>query len=916
LGRPRIAGHRATEHGADRTVSRTVLWLPNRRARNRRVAGGKAAGLCRLAALGFPVPPGFVVPVGAMEEWGAGRRKEVWRAASRLRQPLVVRSSLVGEDDVRWSFAGQLETVLGVEGEEDFFRAMEVVKASASRLRLQRYGEVQAEVELPGALGEGEVAAVTLGQPAETPDDAGSPGGTAGVVGRLAGSSAGTVGGVGRLAGSPGGTAGVVGRLAGSSAPTPGALGMAILVQEMVPARAAGVAFSHDPITGRSTAVLEAVPRLGQELVQGRAAPDRFVVDPRGVLLLEERMRLGEEDLPTEVVLTVASMARLAADRFGFPQDMEWAWDGANVFLLQSRPITSLAGKSVYSRKLVGDMTPGPIKHLVWSTNTLGMVEGVFGEVFTCLIGKNSYDFKRILKRIRSRAYVDTTFVGELLADVGLPRNLFEAIAREERVSRRVRLNPKLLSRAPGILAFVWKYARMEGELDAVLQRHGKELDRFRKADWSGEPASQLLARAEELLALHRHLQRCIMFGSMNLAIRTRLLKRFVARQAPDLDASQLLLGLRGLKSLEPNRALQVVAMGTATLEDELMELLHSGRDQAIREALEKHPGGAALLGEVDLFLERFGFLSANGTNFGEPTWAEDPTPLWMALGRMMREEPRPTKDSGALREDARRRVLARLGPVQRRLFLARLGSAARYLELREGISLLMTEDTYELRRLFLALGRQLVETGGLRDPEDVFFLYLQELRDLVKGGQPVDEPETRFHRGMLVEELPGLAHPAMSPDALQTLVLERKAEIEADRDVELPETILGEEIPSTVPEPEDAHILTGIAASRGMIRGTARVVRELSDAPARLSAADVLVVPFSDVGWTPLFASVGGIVAECGGQLSHTAIVAREYGLPAVVGVRNALNHIRNGQTVTVDGGTGRVYLEEDGMS
>jgi hypothetical protein len=427
--------------------------------------------------------------------------------------------------------------------------------------RLQRYGEVQAEVELHGALGEGGVAAVTLGPPA----------GRRMVPGRqrelpmLWGGWLGRrrerrwCGAAGWVARGNCRCCGEAGWVVGADARFPG---MAILVQEMVPARAAGVAFSHDPITGRSTVVLEAVPRLGHELVQGRAAPDRFVVDPRGVLLLEERMGLGEEDLPTEVVLTVASMARLAADRFGLPQDVEWAWDGANVFLLQSRPITSLAGKSVYSRKLVGDMTPGPIKHLVWSTNTLGMVEGVFGEVFTCLIGKNDYDFKRILKRIRSRAYVDTTFVGELLADVGLPRNLFEAIAREERVSRRVRLNPKLLSRAPGILAFVWKYARMEGELDAVLQRHGKELDRFRKADWSGEPASQLLARAEELLALHRHLQRCIMFGSMNLAIRTRLLKRYVARQAPDVDASQLLLGLRGLKSLEPNRALQVVALG------------------------------------------------------------------------------------------------------------------------------------------------------------------------------------------------------------------------------------------------------------------------------------------------------------------------------------------------------------------
>ena len=818
-------------------MSRTVLWLPSRRARDRRVAGGKAANLSHLTAFGFPVPPGFVVPVGAMAEADGRWTKPVRHAAARLKGPLAVRSSLVGEDDVHLSFAGQLATVLGVEGEDSLLQALETVRASASRLGLHPYAQLQAQ---------------------RASERAGPGSGSGGV----------------------------------STAPpvqAPLALEMAILVQEMVPARAAGVAFSHDPITGRSTVVMEAVPRLGDELVQGRVAPDRFVVDARGVFLSEDRKALAEEDLPTGVILRIATMARLVADRFGLPQDVEWAWDGENVFLLQCRPITSLAGKAVYSRKLVGDMTPGPVKNLVWSTNTLGMVEGVFGEVFTCLIGKNDYDYRRILRRVRSRAYVDTTFVGQLLAEVGLPRNLFEAVAREETVSRSMKVNPKLLSRAPGILAFVWRYARMEGELDAVLRRHDQELGRFRKVDWSEESASRLLARAEDLLALHRHLQRCIMFGSMNLAVRLKLLKRYVARHAPDVDAAQLLLGLRGLKSLEPNRALQTLALKAGRQEDHVLDLLLSGRDGAIRDSLAGHSSGAVLVEEVERFLDRFGFLSANGTNFGEPTWAEDPAPLWMALGRMIREGSRPAKDPGPIREEARRQVLARLGPVRRRRFLARLASAARYLELREGISLLMTEDTYELRRLFLALGRRLVDMEGLVEPEDVFHLHHHELRASINGHIP--------------------------PAELRPKILERRGEIEADRDVELPETILGDEIPSAIPEPDDARILTGIPASAGVIRGTARVVRELSDAPASLSAGDILVVPFSDVGWTPLFATVGGIVAECGGQLSHTAIVAREYGLPAVVGVRGAVRLVRDGQAVVVDGGTGRVYLDEEGM-
>ncbi len=196
-----------------------------------------------------------------------------------------------------------------------------------------------------------------------------------------------------------------------------------------------------------------------------------------------------------------------------------------------------------------------------------------------------------------------------------------------------------------------------------------------------------------------------------------------------------------------------------------------------------------------------------------------------------------------------------------------------------------MTEDTYELRRLFLAAGNQMLEAGQIRAPEEVFFLHFEELTQAL-GGEWGDE--------------------------LSRLIQERQEEIAQDRAVDLPETILGEDIPEEVPLFESGSILTGIGVSAGVVKGTARLVRELADAPTRLTREDILIVPFSDVGWTPLFATVGGIVAEHGGQLSHTAIVAREYGLPAVVAVRGAMREIRDGQTVTVDGGKGRVAWGE----
>jgi pyruvate,water dikinase len=662
---------------------------------------------------------------------------------------------------------------------------------------------------------------------------------------------------------------------------------LAILVQEMVPARAAGVAFSSDPLTGRSTVVIEAVPHTAADLVQGRVQPDRFLVDPRGKLIQEIRDPEGESTLPSEEITELANLVRDVAASLGSPQDVEWVWDGARIHLVQARPITTLQGKRIYSRKLVGDMSPGPIKHLVWSTNTLGMVEGVFGEIFTRVLGENDHDFRRILKRIRSRAYVDTTFVGDLLREVGLPRNLFEAIGREERVSMRIRPTPRMLRRLPRLALLVLAKSRVAGELDQVLEEQEAALDELGARSWSGVSAPVLLSEIEKLLAGHRKVQTCVVFGSMNMAIRVRLLKRFVARHAPDVDPSRLLLGLRGTKSLEPNRALREIARDTGLLTEEQRSALRTGQDRHIRDQLDRTREGSDLLKAVDAFLARHGYLSENGTNFAEPAWAEEPAPVWTTLARLIRDDSREVPDPSPMREAAVEEVLGRLGPLGRIRFNRRLDGAVRYLGYREALSLLMTRDTYELRRLCLALGRRLTESGVLTDPDDIFFLEFAELGDAVRSeGSPPD---------------------------LRAVVEERREEFARDGEAVLPETILGEEIPLDLPGPGDAKVLNGIGASAGSLKGRARLVRRITDAPSDLSSRDILVVPFSDVGWTPLFANVGGIVAECGGMLSHTAIVAREYGLPAAVGVRGAMRLIQDGQVIALDGGSGRVLLDPD---
>jgi pyruvate,water dikinase len=190
------------------------------------------------------------------------------------------------------------------------------------------------------------------------------------------------------------------------------------------------------------------------------------------------------------------------------------------------------------------------------------------------------------------------------------------------------------------------------------------------------------------------------------------------------------------------------------------------------------------------------------------------------------------------------------------------------------------------MRRVFLAIGERLQSDGSLRERDDVFYLYYEELKRLITG------------------ELPAIS--------AQELVSKRRAEMLTDAALELENTICGEDFTAwSASDSGSNDYLVGIGGSSGVVEGYARIVRDFSEVPAHLSKSHILVVPFTDVGWTPLFAGIGGIVAETGGQLSHTSIVAREYDLPAVVSVSGATRLLVDGQPITIDGRQGRVYLK-----
>ncbi|MGM0386000.1 MAG: PEP-utilizing enzyme, partial [Actinomycetota bacterium] len=273
-----------------------------------------------------------------------------------------------------------------------------------------------------------------------------------------------------------------------------------------------------------------------------------------------------------------------------------------------------------------------------------------------------------------------------------------------------------------------------------------------------------------------------------------------------------------------------------------------------------------------DLFMAHFGHFSDSGANFTSVTWAEEPERVLAMVAATLDAPPRNRAslvDSPDLRHSSRR--------VWK--------WAAAYTRHREETSSLYAYTYGQYRPLVLALGERLTDLGALAGREEIFHLTRDEVRRVVGG--------------------------ALTPDEARSVVASRQAEIAGAEEWELPEVVVGDVVPLSPAERRSS--LCGLAVSRGRYTGRVVACRGLADLE-RIKDGDVVVVPFSDASWTPLFLRAGAIVAESGGMLSHSAILARELGVPAVTSVRDALG-LADGDLVTVDGFTGVVVRVEKGV-
>ncbi|WP_157253275.1 phosphoenolpyruvate synthase [Nonomuraea typhae] len=697
-------------------------------------------------------------------------------------------------------------------------------------------------------------------------------------------------------------------------------VGLAVVVQHMVEPEVSGVMFTADPVTGdRRDVVVNASWGLGESIVSGLVDADlyrvrrgvvtgraiggkRVAVEPvpgGGTRTVEPAGR--GQALPDDRIRALAELGRRIERHYGTPQDIEWAWAGGRFHIVQSRPITSLFpvperlgdGPRVYFSMGHQQMMTDPITPLGRSVlrTFYPFGAGAPGQESPYLVpagGRVYIDLTRVL----------STRLGRPLLTRALATMDDQAAAAVALVAARpgFRAAHRLSPRAE--LAVARFAARTFATIAASLARPAAaraEAEEFITRTLRMTEAE--LAVGEAGSARVRRVQRVL--RQVSPGMYTRILLKPVAGMVAGALIGALSRRWLGDDAEVPALAKSLPGNVTTELGLAIGDLADLARDRpGVLAFLRTDGSGEWPAGEFTdafrAFLARYGMRAPGELDLARTRWQEDPAQLFagilanaatMGPGEHRERFHRGRREAGQAAERLRARLRATRGGRAKAALMTRLVRVHReLLALRE-------HDKYFTVRLFALLRRALheeaaglVASGVLERVDDVHYLTLEELRRL------------------LAQEDIGV-RPAV-------LVAGRRAAHEADWALRPPRVLTGDGEVVTVARavPDRDGVLAGQAVSAGVVEGRARVVLRPQD--ARLEPGDILVAPFTDPGWTPLFAAVRGLVLEVGGMMTHGAVVAREMGLPAVVGVDRATVLIPDGARVRLDGTRGIVDL------
>ncbi len=883
--------------------------------------GGKGANLASLSQAGFTVPGGFLITVEAYQSFIQTNRlagsilamlpasqpedpstlEEISRsiremfAAHSLPEdfrralldayaqlgspPVAVRSSATAEDLPELSFAGQQDTYLNVLGEQALVEA--VVRCWASLWTARAIG-----YRLRNRIPQDQVA-------------------------------------------------------------------LAVVVQKMVESQASGVVFTANPLTGlRIETVIDATLGLGEALVSGLVEPDHYVVDPKANRIVSkvlgakalaihsragggtekvERLSSDRQALPDDQILQLAQVSQQVADLYGFPQDIEWAWATDTLYLLQSRPITSLY-------PLPEGMPPEPLKVLLSFGAVQGMLDPItpLGRDMITQIFVSGAKMMGIPFTLERQTALFTA--GERLwGNLSTPmRNT---------IGRRL-VRAALVWGEPSIrqaVLQIWDVPRLQPGRKTISSRAALQLLRFlgplafnallnlaspgsrrrqtvdlsekalivmgrRVAGIQGSPREQLGKLADLFVGTSEDFFPPLMIvfiaavasGMASFNFLSILAKEIPPSLSPGVGEAWGDLVLEIMRALpnNPTTEMDLQLWNAAQTIRHDPQGLQSFRDHSSAELarLYQHSQLPPIVQQtVGYFLSVYGSRGFGEIDAGRPRWQEDPTHVFDAINSYLKIQNPDQAPDAVFARSAQQAALAiervastiRKTPhgwIKSRLVRLLASRARQLMSLREVPKFFLVRLMGILRRKLLDLGKEFAGAGEIGLPDDLVFLTFSELKAFSAGEghawrEIIAQRRANYQREKLRRQVPRL------------LLSDGRAFYEG----------------LNAPDASD-HTLVGSPVSPGSAEGVARVV--LDPSRAGMLPGEILVCPGTDPSWTPLFLTAAGLVMEVGGMMTHGAVVAREYGIPAVVGVDQATQRLHTGQRIRLDGSTGSIIL------
>lgn len=769
-------------------VDKNILTLDHKLKSSK--VGSKAANLALVKSMDYTVPDGWVLSPGE------DAQALVNFLQPSPEQPLVVRSSAIGEDTKNASAAGQYLSILNVASKEALKTAILDCQASYLQKSAQQYR--------------------TKNQQATD--------------------------------------------------------GIAVLVQKQINGLYSGVAFSRDPVNSLNSGVaIEALPGNATQVVSGKVTPQRYQV------ILPELPSSGKSDrtttnqitiipqpetvtnhIPRDILESVALLAREMEEIFGsLPQDIEWTYDGEQLWLLQVRPITTL--EPIWTRKIAAEVIPGQIHPLTWSINQ-PLTCGVWGKLFTLVLGKKvrDLDFNQTATLHYARAYFNASLLGNIFLRMGLPPESLEFLTRGEKFSK-----PPLISTIKNIPG-LWRLCKKEFSLEQDFVLDDRKIFQPLLTTLQENPPQQLteqeiLTRIDQIIEALEKATYYSILSPLSFALRQGLFQ--VSLDKLDNSKTPEISSMQGLA---------IIAADTRKLISK--EQITMNSCASLFAYLAENPEGESILHRFNHWLAQYGYLGDVTTDIAIPRWLDNPRSAREIFSRFF-------FDAVACEQAKTIKKANYLSPLE--------NVVQNRLNLKGKVSEVYSKLLAYLRWQFLALESLWLQNNILTEPGDIFHLQLAEIKALVECTSQIDlsktlqEKKKEWQKAAKLTLIPYLVY----GNDNSLLTFDAAA------------------LPSS-------KTLTGIGTSKGQIEGTIKVVTNLQQNILDIDKQTILVVPYTDAGWSSLLAIAGGLISEVGGSLSHGAIIAREYGIPAVMDIPYATQLLQDGKKVRINGQTGIVEI------